>query len=286
MAHFTNSATLTYNGLTLTSNTVTGELLETLAVTKAVTTGEYTADDELGYVVTLTNSGAADLTGLTLTDDLGGYLFNGATVYPLQYSDGSLRYFVDGALQPAPTVTAGPPLTVTGITVPADGSVTLAYEAVTTAYASPEAGGSIVNTATASGAALAAPVSDSVTLPAAAGANLQILKTLSPAAVSPGEPITYTFLIENGGNTAITAADNVVVSDTFSPILTGIAVTFNGAPWTETANYTYDAQTGVFTTAANGITVPAASFTQGTDGAWAVTPGQAVITVTGTVQTA
>jgi hypothetical protein len=35
------------------------------------------------YVVTLRNTGNGPLTGLVVTDDLGGYDFNGTTVYPL-----------------------------------------------------------------------------------------------------------------------------------------------------------------------------------------------------------
>lgn len=76
---------------------------------------------------------------------------------------------------------------------------------------------------------------------------------------------------------------NVVVTDTFAPILRNIAVTYNGTAWTEGTNYTYNAATGVFTTLAGQITVPAASFTQNTDGTFTVTPGTATLVITGTV---
>ena len=46
----------------------------------------------------------------------------------------------------------------------------------------------------------------------------------------------------------------------------------------------YDEATGEFATVAGVITVPAATFTQDeTTGVWAVDPGVAVVTVTGTV---
>jgi hypothetical protein len=47
--------------------------------------------------------------------------------------------------------------------------------------------------------------------------------------------------------------------------------------------YNYDEATGQFTTNAGQITVPAATYTQEVDGTWTVTPGTAVLTVTGTV---
>ena len=51
--------------------------------------------------------------------------------------------------------------------------------------------------------------------------------------------------------------------------------------WQE--DYTYDAATGAFATVAGKLTVPEATFTQNADGSWTVTPGQSVLTVTGTV---
>jgi len=70
----------------------------------------------------------------------------------------------------------------------------------------------------------------------------------------------------------------------FNPILDISSVTFNGAPWTAPANYTYDESSGLFTTVPGQITVPAATYTRDdTTGAWVVNPGVSVLTVTGTV---
>ena len=122
MATFTNQATLTYNGQTTTSNVTVGELTETLTAAKTAVVPTYGTDGRVTYILSLVNSGTAPLTGLTITDDLGGYAFNAGTVYPLSYTAGSVRYYQNGVLQAAPAVTAGPPLTFTGITVPAGGS--------------------------------------------------------------------------------------------------------------------------------------------------------------------
>ena len=79
------------------------------------------------------------------------------------------------------------------------------------------------------------------------------------------------------------ATDNAVITDTFSPILSGLTVTFNGEVWTEGVDYTYDEATGAFATLPGRITVPAATFTQNASGVWVSEPGTAVLRVTGTV---
>ena len=284
MAQFTNFATLSYNGATLSSNTVVGELLEPLTVAKSAAAQEYAPGEDLAYIITLSNTSAADLTGLTVTDDLGGYSFGTETVYPLAYQPGTLRLFVNGAQQAAPAVTAGPPLTVTGLSVPAGGSAVIVYEAAPTAYASPAPGAEITNTASVTGAGLSAPLTASATLPAAAGPVLRISKALSPAVLHAGEELTYSFLIENSGGAPVTAEGTLVLADTFQPALSGISVALDGAAWAKTTNYTYDEATGVFSTVAGQLTLPAAQFTQGADGAWTVTPATALLTVTGTLQ--
>lgn len=283
MATFTNYATLSYNGGTTASNVVTGELLEVLTAAKNAVTDDYAPGDTVTYVISLVNSGATQLTGLTVTDDLGGYTFNGGTVYPLSYRSGSLRYYVNGVLQTAPTVTAGPPLVITGISVPANGNAILVYETTVTGYAPMGVEATITNTATVSGDSLTTSLTATETIGMEARADLSISKALSPSAVAENGQLTYTFVIENTGSVAATAADQVVVTDTFDPKLSGLTVTFNGTAWTEGTEYTYDTATGVFTTVAGQITVPAATYSQGTDGTWRVTPGTATLVITGTI---
>ena len=283
MATFQNFATLTYNGGVLTSNTVTGELLETLSASKTAVLASYGAGEDVTYVISLLNSGAQPLTNLTVTDDLGGYTFGGGVVYPLEYSDGSLKYYVNGVLQAAPVVSAGAPLVISGINVSAGGNAIIVYEARVPEYAPLASASSIVNTATVSGGGLTTPVVATETVNARVGASLAISKTLEPAVVTENGQITYTFVIENYGNTEAVATDNVVLSDTFDPILDPITVSYNGTVWTEGVNYNYDATTGVFSTVVGQITVPAATYTQNPDGTWTIVPGVATVVVSGTV---
>ena len=283
MAQFTNYATLSYNGGITDSNTVTGELLETLTASKTAVMDDYTAKDDVTYVLSLVNSGTAALTGLTVTDDLGAYLFDRGEAYPLVYNEGSIRYYVNGVLQTAPEVTAGPPLVIRGISVPAGGNVLLIYETTVTNYAPLGLEASITNRAVVTGGGLSSPVAAEETINMELQADLSISKAVCPAVVAENGQLTYTFVIENTGSLAAGAADEAVLTDTFDPKLDPIAVTFNGTPWTEGVQYTYDPDSGRFATLAGRITVPAASYTQNADGTWTVKPGVSVLTVTGTV---
>jgi uncharacterized repeat protein (TIGR01451 family) len=110
MAIFSNQATLTYNGISTTSNVAFGEILEALSVFKTSIEESYTSNSIVTYVVTLRNTSNNAINGIMLSDDLGGYQFNETTVYPLEYVDGSVKLFVDGVLQASPLVSEGPPL--------------------------------------------------------------------------------------------------------------------------------------------------------------------------------
>ncbi len=283
MATFTNQAQLRVNNTVTNSNVAVGEVLEVLSATKTAVVENYTNDGTVTYVVQLVNTGDTVLTGLTVSDNLGAYEFDTQTLVPLDYVDGSIRYFTNGVLQATPTVTAGPPLTVTGISVPANGTATLIYETRVNAFAPLGTDGSIVNEATVSGGGIT-PVVATETVTAENEANLAITKAISPVPVVENGRLTYTFTIQNTGNEAVETGDNAVITDTFDPILTDLVVTFNGTTWTEGVNYTYNAATGEFATIAGQVTVPAATFTQDpTTGAFVVTPGTSTLTVTGTV---
>lgn len=281
MATFTNVATLTYNGNTAVSNTVVGEILEVISASKTAIGNTYGVNDNITYAINLINSGTTALSGLTVTDNLGGYEFGTDELVPLDYVEGSVRYFVNGVLQEAPTVTAGPPLVFSGIDVPALSNAAIVYEVSTNAFASPETDGVITNEAVISGAGIT-PVTVSETVNAVDAADLRITKALSPTVVTENGEITYTFTIQNFGNAAV-ATDNAVLSDTFDPILDITSVTFNGEAWTAPADYTYNQTTGLFTSVPGRITVPAATFTQNPDGSFTVTPGEATLVIVGTI---
>ena len=283
MATFTNQATLSYRNTVVNSNVVSGEIVGALAISKDALLPTYGVDDNVTYIITIVNSGNSDYTNVSVTDDLGAYEFGAGELVPLTYVAGSVNYYVNGILQADPAVVAGPSLVISGLSIPAGGNATVIYNATVNEYAPLSTGGSITNTATASYGA-GETISDSATITVEEGPVLDIVKAISPATVSPNGQLTYTFTIRNYGNTEAVATDNVVVTDTFDPILDPITVTYNGTTWTAGTEYTYNSNTGEFATVAGNITVPAATYTQNpVSGEWTITPGEVVLRVVGTI---
>ena len=280
---FTNQAELSYNGVRTLSNIAVGMLEGVLSVTKNAVDQDYSAGDALTYVVSIVNNSGAAVTALTVTDDLGAYPFGTGTVQPLDYVAGSIQYYSNGALQAAPAVSTASGLVISGITVPANGSVMLVYDAVVNAYAPLETDASITNTVTVDGAGVNAVTAEE-SVAAISGAQLSVVKSVSPIPVSENGELTYTFQLLNSGNTAVLADDGAIVSDTFSPLLSNISVALDSAALTAVTDYTYNPTTGEFATSNGVIAIPAATYTQDpATGEWSSTPGSATLTVTGTV---
>jgi uncharacterized repeat protein (TIGR01451 family) len=262
---------------------VTGEIREVLSITKTPLTSTYSPDGTVTYVINLINSGSTTLQNLTLTDNLGAYDFNGDTLVPLTFIDGSVAYFVNGVYVGVPNVADESPLVITGLSLPAGANAAVVYQATVNEFAPLGVDGAIVNLATVSGNGVS-PVSASATVTASAAPNLDITKALTPTTVDANGEITYTFTIRNYGNTAAVAADNATLTDTFNPVLDISSVNFNGAAWSEGVQYSYDEATGLFATAPGAITVPAATYVQDpVTGAWTVIPSESVLTVVGTI---
>ena len=285
MATFYNQATLSFGGNVVNSNTTEAELLSGLELTKTAVSATYSEGGGVVYTVTLSNMGSAVYNSLTITDDLGAYtLPGGGTAVPLTYVTGSILYYLNGVLQPQPTVTALGNLEISGIDLPANSTATFIYETRANEFAPPAAGSSINNTASTNGGAGIGELTASAQVPVNESPELTIAKAVCPAVSTDNEQLTYTIIIQNLGNIPIVGTDGVIVSDVFNPALNGITVTLNGVTLTEGVGYTYDELSGAFATTEGTITVPAATYTQDpVTGAFTTTPGVAVITVTGSV---
>ena len=281
MATFFNQATLSYNGNVTNSNITTGEILEALSAVKTPVDDEYWFNEENTYVISITNSGTTSYTNLTLTDDLGEYSFGTGTLVPLTYVENSVLYYVNGVLQPAPAVTAENELTISGINVPAGGNAIILYAVTANEYAPLDENSSITNTVTISGCSVS--VTADATVTARNDVMLSVSKSLSPATVVENERITYTITVQNYGNTPVVATDDAIITDNFDPVLSNLAVSFNGAQWTEGVNYTYNASTGAFSTNPAQITVPAAEYSQNMSGEWVIQPGISTLVISGNI---
>ena len=101
MATFTNQATLSYQGGQTSSNITTGQLLDALSVTKTAVNGTYVPGGTVTYAVSLRNTGTVDLSGVTLTDDLGAYAFGAQALTPLRYEEGSVLLYQSRRVRPS-----------------------------------------------------------------------------------------------------------------------------------------------------------------------------------------
>ena len=283
MAQFTNQATLSYHNAVINSNIAVGEILETLSATKTAVRDVYSSGDTITYIISIVNSGTTAFSGLAVSDNLGAYAFGTETLTPLTYVDGTVRYYINGVLQSAPAVTAGPPLVFTGISVPAGGNATIIYEAEVNSFAPAALGSEITNDAVINGGGIT-PITVTETVTALSEPLLTISKSVSPIPVTENGRLTYTFLIQNTGNVPVNATDDAIITDIFDPILSDLNVSFNGVTWTEGPDYVYDPATGTFTTVAGKITVPAATYIQNpTTGEWVVNPGVSTLVISGIV---
>ena len=134
MATFFNQASLSYNGNVTQSNITVGEIVGVLSASKEALTTVYSPGDKVTYVIGLVNSGNTELSGLTVTDNLGQYTFGALSLRPLDYVDGSLRYYVNGVLQATPTVTSDDGLVIGEISIPPASNALLVYETTVNSF--------------------------------------------------------------------------------------------------------------------------------------------------------
>ena len=164
MALFFNQATLSHNGKSTVSNITTGEIIEAVTATKKAVIPTYNSDSTITYVISLLNSSNTPVSGLTITDNLGAYTFNTLTLIPLDYVEGSVKYYTNGVLQAAPAATVLPELTFTDISIPANGNTVLVYQAKINESAPLTTGSTVTNTATVTGNAITGPITAAETI--------------------------------------------------------------------------------------------------------------------------
>ena len=287
MATFYNQATLIYNGNETNSNITEGQILNGADITKIALSSNYAKQDGVNYAISLVNTAPTSINNLTITDNLGAFIPIGLSteVTPLTYVENSLIYYINGVLStPLETEVTPEGLVISGINLPPNSNALILYETRANEFAPLSAGSSITNTVTLSGVPSTEETSASATVPVRNFTNLTISKAICPETISDNSELSYTFIIQNSGNTPAVATDNVVITDTFTPIINPITVTLNGEVLTEGTDYTYDSTTGEFKTLIGTVTVPAATFTTNpTTGAVISSPGVSVLKIDGII---
>ncbi len=284
MSLFYNQAALSYRGVTVASNIVTGEITQALSVSKYSLDVSYLPDQILTYVVSVTNNSETAYGELIMTDDLGAYEFLETSVVPLEYVEGSVRYYQNGTLQPEPAVLVAGALIISGLEVPANGNSMLIYQAKVNQYAPLGEGGSVTNTVTVSGDGVSEATAFAE-VPAQTEASLSLTKTLEPAVVAENGRVNYTLFLENRGFREV--GTDVILTDAFDPILSDIEVSCDGEEWQQGSQYSYDALTGEFSTVNGALTIPAAEASQNAEeGSWSLTPGISIVQISGTISSA
>ena len=287
MATIENFATVSYTsgGISETkvSNLAEIGLESAISFTKSTLGETYGEDDVITYILSMTNTSASTITNVTVTDDLGTFVFGTLELSPLTYAPPALL-LIDGqdvsAQLTVDTSTAGS-LVFSFPALPAGATANIVYRAAVNEYAPLDVDASVTNTATLTSDSDCADGTATATITAVSAANVSVFKQMSPNPVICGDTVTYTIRIYNYGNIA---AENVVLTDTFNPAPENITVSRDGVLLIGT-DYTYvNGTLTVPSTAQSPVTVPAATFIRDvTTGIVNVTPGMVEYTITGTI---
>lgn len=287
MATIENFATVSYTsgGVTETkvSNLAEIGLESAISFTKTTLGETYGEDEVVTYILSMTNTSTSAITNVSITDDLGTFVFGTLELTPLTYAPPALL-LIDGqdvsAQLTVDTATAGS-LVFSFPTLPAGATANIVYRAAVNEYAPLDVNASVTNTATLTSDSDCADGTASATITAVSAANVSVFKQMSPNPVICGDTVTYTIRIYNYGNIA---AENVVLTDTFNPAPTNITVSRDGTllPANE---YSYvDGTLTVPAGTTTAVSVPAATFVRdATTGIVTVTPGMIEYTITGTI---
>ena len=287
MPSIENFATVSYTsgGVTETKVSNIAEIAIESAVgfTKTSVGNTYRENSILTYILTVTNSSGSDITGSTITDNLGTYTFGVSELTPLDFIEPAVLLIngQDVSAQLIVDNTTTGSLVFTLPTIPAGTTANIIYKAQTNDFAPLATDSTIVNTSTFESNSECADTTASTTVSVANTANISIIKQMCPNPVVCGDTITYTIRIYNYGNTA---AENVVLTDDFNPAPANITVSRNGILLLG-SDYSY--VNGTLTVPAEGgtpITIPPATFTQDpTTGIISITPSVVEYTITGTI---
>lgn len=287
MATIENFATVSYTSggvsETKVSNLAEIGLESAISFTKATLGDTYSEDSVITYILSMSNTSSSPISNVSVSDDLGSFVFNASELSPLSYASPALLLIDGQDVSAQLTTDATDPQLIrfSFPTLPAGATANIVYRASVNEYAPLDVGATITNTATLTSDSDCADGSASATITALSAANVSVFKQMSPNPVVCGDTVTYTIRVYNYGNIE---AEDLVLSDTFNPAPTSVTVSRDGTLLLAT-DYTYtDGTLTVPSTADSPVSVPAATFTRdATTGIVTVTPGIVEYVVTGVI---
>lgn len=287
MATIENFATVTYTSggvfETKVSNLAEIELDSSLDFSKITLGTTYTAGSSVTYILSVTNGSTATVSNIAITDNLGTFTQDTTEITPLTFDSPALLLIngQDASAQLTTDTSVTGAVTFTIPSLAPGATANIIYNATPNTFAPLTSGSTITNTAELTSDSDCADGSATATITVLDAADVEVVKTMSPNPVVCGDTVTYTIRIYNYGNIP---AENVQLTDTFTPAPENITVSRNGVPLVATD---YDYTDGTLTVPAGGAdadTVPAATFTRDTTtGEITVSPGVVEYVITGNI---
>lgn len=283
MTRITNKAYLTYNNGVATvsgvSNTAAAVLESPFTAEKTCLSQTYSANEELVFVLSLTNSSCQNAARVRVSDDLGTFRSCCACVTPLTY-EGSAQLYINGIYESElEAAIFKNHIRFTIPLVPACCNAVIIYKARANEYAPLSADSEIINTASWTADAFCEPVTASNTVYASQTAQVQIQKSITPSVITCGGAVLYTFTLFNYGNTDAT---DIVLTDCFAPVPSSIGVSVDSIAL-RAGEYSFINGSLTLPCPASSyrLRVPKASFEISDCGQVEVSPGVVTIEVTG-----
>lgn len=284
-----NKATLEYKSgdasKSAVSNTTSVDFHGPLEIVIHTLENHYQLNDELTYQIFVTNTGTKSVNNVKVYDNLSTYEFTTAYfVTPLTYVGPAKHFKSDTtATELTADTSSADKVIFTIATLAAGDTALIEYKVKTNEYA-PTSTGSKLNTIAKVEATDISAVTNTYELPIGSYADLLIEKSMSPDPVVDGNPLTYTFLLQNYGTLDATYT---VLKDTFTPVPQNITVTIEGTQ-IEPDFYSIDADgkflyPSALQTSANFI-IPAATYVQDKEtGVVTCTPGSRKVVIVGII---
>ncbi len=286
MATIENFATVTYtsDGVleTKVSNLAQIEIESSFEFSKITLGDTYSENSPITYVLSVTNGSSSTVSNIVIEDNLGTFEYDSLELTPLSFNNPVLLLIngQDFTAELTVDTSVEDSVTFSFPSLAAGATANIIYTATPNQFAPLSCGSTITNTADLTSDTECANGTADATVSVLCGADVEVVKTMSPNPVVCGDTLTYTIRIYNYGNIP---AENVQLTDTFTPAPSNITVYRNGTPLAATSYDYTDGTLVVPAGDADADTVPAATFTRNESGEVIVTPGVVEYVITGTI---